>query len=255
MRKAGGAGGGSSGPGVPTLAALLLGIVVGVVGTYSLRLLRSTETPAATSSVSIPMQAFPEPPWRPPGLIEARTIASTPFARFEVHRVRTESGVVVDDWLWTDERTHVNILVHLRDRDRYLLLHQTKYGLQGRKYAVVGGLFNEGETDPVACAHRELLEEVGLVAERMVPTGAYRVQVNRGGGILHTFLALNCSQAPKASLPADFENDYESLEQRLLTTEELLRVALTGEVGEVQWVAAVALGLLHREHAHRLGLA
>ena len=248
MRRTGGGSGTGPGWSLGVLSALLLGIVIGVVGTQSYLLLR------APDSVPIPMEDFPEPPWRPKGLIEARTIASTPFARFEVHRVRTESGVVVDDWLWTDERTHVNILVHMREENRYLLFHQTKYGLEGRKYAVVGGLFNVGETDPVACAHRELLEEAGLVAEQMVPTGAYRVQVNRGGGILHTFLALNCSQAPPSSLPADFENDYERLERRLLTTEQLLRVALSGEVGEVQWVAAVALGLLHQEHASSLNL-
>jgi hypothetical protein len=65
------------------------------------------------NSIPIPMEEFPEEPWRTPSTLGARTVVSTPYARFEVHQVKTESGVIVDDWLWTDERSHVNILVRL----------------------------------------------------------------------------------------------------------------------------------------------
>ena len=44
------------------------------------------------------------------------------------------------------------------------------------------------------------------------------------------------------------DKDYEKQEHRKLTRAELIKVALAGEVGEAQWVAAVALGLLHDEH-------
>ena len=56
-------------------------------------------------------------------------VTSTPFARFEIHKVRTDSGVIVNDWLWVDERSHVNILVHLKEDNKYLLFKQRKYGL------------------------------------------------------------------------------------------------------------------------------
>ena len=62
-------------------------------------------------TIPIPMEDFPEEPWRTPSTLGARTVVSTPYARFEVHQVKTESGVIVNDWLWTDERSHVNILV------------------------------------------------------------------------------------------------------------------------------------------------
>lgn len=64
-----------------------------------------------TGTIPIPMEPFPEAPWRTSSTLGARTVTSTPFARFEIHRVLTENGIVVDDWLWTDERSHVNILV------------------------------------------------------------------------------------------------------------------------------------------------
>lgn len=194
-------------------------------------------------TIPIPMEPFPEDPWRTPQTLDARLIASTPFARFEIHKVKTESGVIVNDWLWTDERSHINILVHLKEEDKYLLFHQKKYGLDKAYYAAIGGLFNPGEKSPEDCARRELLEETGLDAEQMVSLGSYRVQVNRGGGILYAFLAHNCvpSKLKKIS------DDYEKQEWRKLTRAELIKVALDGEIGEAQWLATIALGIVYEE--------
>lgn len=69
------------------------------------------------------------------------------------------------------------------------------------------------------------------------------MQVNRGGGFLHAFLARDCTPlVGRAKLASD---DYERQEKRLLTRDELLEVVLAGKVGEAQWVATAALGLLH----------
>lgn len=197
----------------------------------------------------VPMTLFPEPEWRTPQTLAIKTVTSTPFARFQIHKVKTESGAIIDDWLWTDEREHVNILVHLKKENKFLLFRQKKYGLDRPYYATVGGLFNAGDTG-LKCAQRELLEETGLEAESWASLGRYRVQVNRGGGILHAFMAKNC--VPSAHKAQSFEADYEKQEKVLLTHDELVRIALTGEVGEAQWVATVALGLLHEDHTDLL---
>lgn len=217
----------------------IVSFLVGVFFSFSLVFLSTY----VGSDIRIPMDEFPEPPWRTPSTLAARTIASTPFARFEIHKVLTESGEVVKDWLWTDERSHVNILVHLKGEDKYLMFHQKKYGLEKPYYAVIGGLFNLGETG-IQCAERELLEETGLEAENLVDLGRYRVQVNRGGGILYAYLAQNCVKSSKRKK----SDDYEKQEHRKLTRNELIKVTLAGEVGEAQWVAATALGLLYEEH-------
>eukprot|EP01039_Chlorochromonas_danica_P002342 gene2343-2564_t len=206
--------------------------------------LSSTEkTDSSDSSIPIPIEPFPEPPWRTPNTLEVRTVTSTPFARFEIHKVRTENGAIVNDWLWTDERAHVNILVHLKKEDRYLMFYQGKYGLSQKKYATVGGLFNAGDT-PLSCARRELLEETGLESPELIYLGAYRVQVNRGGGILHAFYARNAVPS-RSWRPSD---DYEKLEKRLLTKQELVNVTLSGEVGEAQWLATVSTALIYEDY-------
>jgi hypothetical protein len=66
---------------------------------------------------------------------------------------------------------------------------------------------------------------------------------------LHAFLAKNSVKAKK-HLKSD---DYEKQEPRHMTRDELLQATLRGEIGEAQWVAAVALGLLHEEHMEHHG--
>jgi ADP-ribose pyrophosphatase len=217
------------------------GLVSGVPRESTLR--TKTFSMEGDTSIVVPFDPFPEAPWRTPNTISARTVTSTPFARFEIHKVKTESGAIVNDWLWTDERAHVNILVHLKAENKYLLFRQRKYGLTKEYYAAIGGLFDIGDT-PEGCARRELLEETGLDAEELVNLGAYRVQVNRGGGILHAFYAKNCVKSDKYKK----SDDYEKQSKVLLSKDELVDVALSGEIGEAQWLATIALGLLHEEH-------
>ena len=43
-------------------------------------------------SSGVPMTPFPEPEWRTPDTLDIQTVASTSFARFQIHKVRTENG-------------------------------------------------------------------------------------------------------------------------------------------------------------------
>jgi 8-oxo-dGTP pyrophosphatase MutT (NUDIX family) len=241
---------------------LLLGVAIGFALNWLALLLftgRFVDSSSAAcgsgdTSIPIPQVAFPEPHWRTPDTLGVRVVASTPFSRCEVHRVRVPAragsgaaDTIIDDWLWQDERSSVNVLVHLEAEDRYLLFEQSKYGLARPMLALVGGLVNPGE-DPRACAARELLEETGLVVRDatrdLISLGAYRVQVNRGGGTLHAFLARRASVAPNHRRPPLADADLEAQTQRRLTRAELVDALLRGKIGESKWAAVAALGVL-----------
>ena len=87
-----------------------------------------------------------------------------------------------------------------------------------------------------------------MVAGDMVALGAYRVQVNRGGGILHAYLARDCVRSAAAAAGQSWENDYEKQTVALFTRADLVKAVLRGEVGEAQWLATAAIGLLYEEH-------
>jgi hypothetical protein len=71
------------------------------------------------------------------------------------------------------------------------------------------------------------------------------VQVNRGGGILYAYYAKNSF---KSSEKFKEDNDYEKQAHIKLTRDELIDIALSGEIGEAQWAATAALALLYEEH-------
>ena len=183
---------------------------------------------------------FPEKQWHTTNTIAIKTVVSTNFARFQVHKIKHVDGKISDNWLWTDEMPHVNILVHLKIENRFLVFSQKKYGLLSEKLATVGGLFNLGES-PSDCAQRELLEETGLLSENLLDLGEYRVQADRGGGMLYPFFAKDCVNSKISKKMSD---DYEKQQKMLISFDELIRAAKDAKFGEIQWLATVVLSIL-----------
>eukprot|EP01045_Picozoa_sp_COSAG04_P007345 COSAG04_NODE_382_length_15412_cov_4.959992_7_plen_236_part_00 len=179
---------------------------------------------------------------KPNQTLHYRTVVETPWARVQLHTVRSESGDrTFTDWLWVDERDHINVLAQLSSSGKFPLWRQSKYGLAGTSLAPTGGFINEGES-PLEAAVRELNEELGLRSDSWHPLGAYRTAVNRGGGTLHSFLALDA--VPVAPGTRQVSDDAERQDKVELSQEELLEAVLAGAFVEVKWTATVALSLL-----------
>ena len=186
---------------------------------------------------------FPGDPWRTNLTVDAIELVNTKWLRIEAHRVRTPEGDrIMDDWIWIDEQDQVNVLVRLRDTGKYVVYRQSKYGMRFPTLATVGGLVESGET-PHQAASRELLEEMGMVAEKLVFLGKYRVHANRGDGHVSCFLAEGV--APAAARAES--DDLEAQQWVHMDRGELMRALLAGEFQEVKWTATVALAMLHGE--------
>jgi len=230
------------------LASLLLppATVAGGRGVRGVRARVGLEEELLAKGMVMPDSPFPEAPWRPPELLDAVTIASSKYARFEVHKIRAPDGTIINDWLWADEGSHVNVLIHMADSvngtgGRYMLMEQTKYGLDGDFLALVGGFVEPTDPSPAVTARREVLEEAGFEVGRLVDLGSYRVCVNRGGGYLYAFLALDCVPSKHHK----YSDDLEKQRRVFLTRRELLEAVKGGRIGEAQWAATAALALLH----------
>lgn len=87
---------------VGMMAALLLFHVKGWVSHYR------TYT---TAQVDIPMTTFEGSQWTTNSTMGATTLASCKYGQFQSHTVRTDSGVIAKDWLWTNDRDQINVLV------------------------------------------------------------------------------------------------------------------------------------------------
>ncbi len=113
-----------------------------------------------------------------------------------------------------------------------MLVRQWRHAWDQSSWEVPAGTFNEGEA-PLDCAHRELAEETGLRARRMVSLGTVR-----GAAILagraHLYLAEDLTEAERS--PETYEQD---MEVRRLPFAEATEAALGGAIMHATSVTAL----------------
>ena len=128
-------------------------------------------------------------PWRTEQTNSVKTLYASDYALIELHKVTIEDKIV-NNWLFVEYPSHVNIVI--RDKNgQFILLYERKYGLRYATLSTVGGEVNVGES-PLEAAKREILEELQMEAAIWSCLGTYRVNVNRGGGFVSLFFAIDC---------------------------------------------------------------
>ena len=183
------------------------------------------------------------------------TLGQTPFARCDVHSVRSEDGKsVINDWIFMEERDAVNVAVQTAD-SKFAVFRQRKYAIPGTTLSPVGGFIDDGET-PFEAARREVLEELGLgstsTRQRLengeelmgkrrpegtvmldenglavgaveageeadwVFLGSYRTMANRGGGFIYTYLLKNAVPLKDGAGTNNFRGEGDDEAQKIL---------------------------------------
>ncbi len=159
------------------------------------------------------------------------------FLKVEEHTVQLPDGRTIPNWDWVITPDYVIILPE-NERGEFMIFEQSKYGVEGKTLAPVGGYMEPGE-EPFGAAQRELLEELGCTATTWTPLGSFRVDANRGAGVANLFYAHGVRRIQEPN-----SDDLE--EQKLLLMDRVaMRAALQkGEFKVLAWATAVALVLL-----------
>mmetsp|Transcript_24105 Transcript_24105/g.58215 ORF Transcript_24105/g.58215 Transcript_24105/m.58215 type:complete len:271 (+) Transcript_24105:183-995(+) len=206
----------------------------------------------------------------PDETLQNKCLVESPWMRLAQHSVKLpNNGKVIDDWLWIDYHDRINVLVEApdsasgsqpRQKQKFIILEQTKYALNGMSLAVVGGIIEPNEQAAVA-AQREVSEELSMTCKGWKALGKFRTDVNRGMGWVHPFLASDCKYTPannKAGIGHGHDNnennadlnevggrDAEKQHVQIMTLEEVRDAVIDGQFVEVQWSNTVALAMLH----------
>lgn len=169
------------------------------------------------------------------------TLSSETHFRGRIVSVRTDK-VRLDDGLVTRqevvEHAQSVTVVPVRDDGQVLMIRQYRHPTGETILETVAGSIDHGES-PDEAAQRELAEEIGFRAGRMMRLGGFYLAPGWATEFMHAFLALDLE-------PADAEHDEdERIELVAIPLADLLRQLQAGDLRDCKSIAALALAEQH----------
>ena len=83
------------------------------------------------------------------------------------------------------------------DREHILMVRQWRYAVGRETLEIPAGKVDPGE-DPEACAYRELAEETGFQASRLLPVCAFHPAIGYSGEVIRIYAAFGLTPSPIA---------------------------------------------------------
>lgn len=152
--------------------------------------------------------------------------------------ITAESAVVAPYYVL--EYTDWVQVVAFDEEDQILLIEQYRHGVGRMSLESPGGVMDAGETDPVATAKRELLEETGFTASDWIYVGKLAVNPATHTNFIHIVLA---NEARKEGEPAD--DPTERVKVQRISAKDAVPLLLSGKFIHSLHVAGLTMALHH----------
>jgi ADP-ribose pyrophosphatase len=170
----------------------------------------------------------------PPKILSSEKRFSGRAFGVRVDRIRLEDGR--ETALEIVEHAGSVAIVPLAEDGGIWFVRQYRHAAGRDLLELPAGTLNPGEA-PVACAGRELREEIGMRAQRLTALGGFFLAPGYATEYMHVFLAEGLAADP---LPADAD---EELFPEILPVARIRELLETGAFEDCKTVAALALGL------------
>ena len=134
--------------------------------------------------------------------IESQTIVDDYHVRVKKNKVQLPDGAVIDDF-YTVTIPDAAMVAAITADGQILLKSEYRYACGEKVIECPAGMFEPEETDPLAVAKRELLEETGYSCDEWIYLGPTLESTSKLTNIMHLFLAKNCIQISDQHLDAN----------------------------------------------------
>ncbi len=155
---------------------------------------------------------------------KSETLLDTPWVKVRRDRVVLPNGAKMDDFYAITIRD-ASAIVALDEEGNVILKREYRYCYDRELLEIPAGAFNDGETDPLAVARRELLEETGYVSDDWEYLGPTVESSAKLTNFMHIFLARNCRKVALQQLDAT-----EELTVELVPLSKAVDMVMTNEI-------------------------
>lgn len=157
-------------------------------------------------------------PWR---ITESKLLVRTPvFSLRQDRKRRISEDARSHDFYVLDAVDWVNV-VPVTETGDIVFIELYRHGIEASSLEIPGGMIDPEDRDPAAAAAREMREETGYEAERLVPLGVVHPNPAIQGNRCHTFLAENAKLV--GDLRPDETEDIRVVLHPVLEVPRLLR--------------------------------
>jgi 8-oxo-dGTP pyrophosphatase MutT (NUDIX family) len=158
-------------------------------------------------------------------------------------RCVTESGAELDPYYVLEYRDWVYV-VPFDDQQRVLLTRLYRHGNRQINLEIPAGCMEPHEEDPARTARRELLEETGHEAERLVYLGGLTPNSATHTNQIHCFAAYGVKQVAEPC-----QDETEDIEFEFCPIDDLVRMIDDGTFRQALHIAAIYLALRDKKQA------
>lgn len=119
------------------------------------------------------------------------------------------------------------------ENGKIMLVKQHRFP-HGYVLEIPAGTMDKGEKDPKKCAFRELKEETGYEAKKMIPLIKYYPSIGYNTEIIHCYVATGLKKSSELKL-----DDDEILSVVKIDFKKVLRMILSGKITDSKTICAV----------------
>jgi 8-oxo-dGTP pyrophosphatase MutT (NUDIX family) len=165
--------------------------------------------------------------------LRSEIVLDHPMLRLRRDVCRLPDGRQIDDYYVLEERD-VALVVALTPSREFVLVEQYKHGIDAICLEIPGVFLEADESDPLAAARRELLEETGYAADDMHAAGSLINHPTRATSRTHLFAAVNVEQIAAQSL-----DENEAITIRLIPVDDAFAMLRDGRINGLNTVAGL----------------
>ncbi|MBI5378045.1 MAG: NUDIX hydrolase [Thaumarchaeota archaeon] len=119
------------------------------------------------------------------------------------------------------------------EKGKIILVKQHRFP-HGYVLEIPAGTLNKGEKDPKKCAFRELKEETGYEAKKMIPLLKYYPSIGYNTELIHCYVATGLKKSSDLKL-----DDDEILSVVKIDLKKVLKMILSGKITDSKTICAV----------------